>query len=306
MRVPELADVLRGAGLAVVETPGWQTRDHGPLSGVKTIVCHHTAGPATGEYPSLAVVRDGRPGLAGPLAQLGLGRSGTWYCISAGKAWHAGEVLKSDYGNDWSIGIEAEATGRGGVDTDWPDVQMQSYAAGCRALIDHYGLDSARVLGHKEVCSPPGRKSDPNFDMPGFRRRIAALTPGEVMPALDSADLAAIKKVVVEAVFTSSFGKDADGTPREYQEMFATLYSGVNTLLTRPAPAPVDVQALATALAAKLPTVDVAALATALAAQLPTAPAPGGSGDGVNGAEVRMIVEELLNRARLTTAPPAG
>ena len=169
MMVPDLAAVLRAAGLMVVETPGWQTRNHGPLLGVRTVVCHHTAGPATGDFPSLPVVRDGRPGLAGPLAQLGLARSGIWYTISAGKAWHAGVVLQPDYGNEWSIGIEAEATGH----DSWPEVQLASYARGCRALIDHYGLTPARVLGHKEVCSPPGRKTDPNFDMPAFRARIA-------------------------------------------------------------------------------------------------------------------------------------
>ncbi|CAF1248999.1 unnamed protein product [Rotaria sordida] len=72
-----LADILRGAGVNVVEVAGWKTRGHGVMSSVKGIIVHHTAGPATGDFPSLAVVRDGTSSLAGPLSQLGLGRTGT-------------------------------------------------------------------------------------------------------------------------------------------------------------------------------------------------------------------------------------
>ncbi|CAF1082927.1 unnamed protein product, partial [Adineta ricciae] len=43
-----LADILRGAGLNVVEVAGWRTRGHGVMSSVKGIVVHHTAGPASG------------------------------------------------------------------------------------------------------------------------------------------------------------------------------------------------------------------------------------------------------------------
>ncbi|CAF1192845.1 unnamed protein product [Rotaria sordida] len=77
-----LADILRGAGLNVVEVAGWKTRGHGMMSSVKGIIVHHTAGPATGDFPSLAVVRDGTSSLAGPLSQLGLGRTGTCYLFN--------------------------------------------------------------------------------------------------------------------------------------------------------------------------------------------------------------------------------
>jgi hypothetical protein len=33
-------------------------------------------------------------------------------------------------------------------------------------------VPTARVLGHKEVATPTGRKVDPNFDMPAFRGRV--------------------------------------------------------------------------------------------------------------------------------------
>ena len=90
----DLADILRGAGLAVVERPGWRTRGHGQMSGVRCVVLHHTAGPATGEAPSLGVVENGRPGLTGPLAQLVLGRSGTWYVVAAGLCHHTGATFE--------------------------------------------------------------------------------------------------------------------------------------------------------------------------------------------------------------------
>jgi hypothetical protein len=85
-----LAEVLEDAGLKVAEVAGWRTRGRGDVGSIKGIVCHHTAGPHTGNMPSLGVITIGRPDLAGPLAQLGLGRDGTFYVVAAGRANHAG------------------------------------------------------------------------------------------------------------------------------------------------------------------------------------------------------------------------
>ena len=170
----DLATVCREAGLKVVEVKGWKTRGHGKFRGTKTVVCHHTAGPSKGNMPSLNVIAFGRAGLAGPLCNLGLGRDGTVYIVAAGYGYHAGVVRSQSYANDYAIGIEAEATGL----TTWPEVQMDAYALLCKALCDHYGIGVDRVLGHKEVCSPVGRKTDPNFSMDALRtsvRHIAAI-----------------------------------------------------------------------------------------------------------------------------------
>lgn len=188
----DLADACRKSGLKVVEVKGWTVRGHAPFTHVETIVCHHTAGPASGNMPSLEVVKSGRPGLTGPLCNLALGRDGTVYVVAAGVAYHAGAVSSKAYDNWHAIGIEAEATGT----SAWPEVQMDAYARLCAALCAHYGIEVSRVLGHKEVASPRGRKVDPNFDCDVFRKRVivAAHTRKEpqMTPALQfKADLLA-------------------------------------------------------------------------------------------------------------------
>jgi len=170
-----MANVLRDAGLKVVEQPGWTSRGHGDFGTPKGVLCHHTAGPAKGNMPSLAVITTGRSDLAGPLANLGLGRDGTFYCIAAGKAWHAGKGLYKGVsdGNGQLIGIEAENTG---LKTDpWPKVQMDAYAKGCAALLRHIGAPASMCAGHLEYALPKGRKSDPSFPMIKFRAAVAAL-----------------------------------------------------------------------------------------------------------------------------------
>jgi hypothetical protein len=174
-----LADVLRGAGLAVDESkvPNWRQRGHtdGPtLDAPVGVLGHHTAGPATGDLPSFGTVLNGRSDLAGPLANLMLSRSGVFVPIAAGRAWHAGAgscpwVPHND-GNGYLIGIEAESAGTG----DWTDAQLSAYPRGVAALLSHLGAGADRFLGHKEWA--PGRKPDPAGwpgDMAGFRSAVS-------------------------------------------------------------------------------------------------------------------------------------
>ena len=84
-----LEQVLSNAGLKVAVQPGWKTRGHGDVGTIKGVMCHHTAGSRNGNMPSLGVVTNGYGTLTGPLAQLGLGRDGTFYVIAAGKCFHA-------------------------------------------------------------------------------------------------------------------------------------------------------------------------------------------------------------------------
>jgi hypothetical protein len=168
-----LPRVLRAAGLTCLEIPGWQTRGHGDMGPVKFVLCHHTAEPIDSNLePDLQELINGRPDLAGPNANLGLGQNGKYYMIAAGKAWHAGPGVWHGFtmGNTQSIGIEAENNGLG---EPWPAVQMDAYARGVAAILKHLGAGPEMCAGHKEFALPKGRKIDPSFSMPDFRKTVA-------------------------------------------------------------------------------------------------------------------------------------
>lgn len=180
MLLTQLAAVAYRTGRPVKESQGWQTRGRpGGMTGVRTLVVHHTVDNPPGDYPSLAVVRDGRPGLPGPLSHYGIGRSGTIYVIAAGRCNHAGAVRDPDWANEFAIGVEAA---NNGVGEPWGEPLMESYVLLARALMAEFSLPVTRVLGHKEVCDPPGRKTDPSFDMGEFRERILGAKP-VIIPA---------------------------------------------------------------------------------------------------------------------------
>ncbi|MEV4672157.1 peptidoglycan recognition family protein [Actinomadura sp. NPDC049382] len=176
----QLAAVARRTGYPVTEVAGWQTRGHGPQPSVEGIVCHHTAGATGGgDYPSLGVVRDGRPGLDGPLSHFGLGRSGRIYVIAAGRCWHNAPSTSSHHTNSASLGIEAENDGR----QPWPAAQLDAYKRLCAELCKEYGLSASRVKGHKEVNT---QKPDPHsVSMADFRADVARLITGEDDMQLD-------------------------------------------------------------------------------------------------------------------------
>ena len=188
-----LPDVLRAAGLTVNEVPGWQNRGHGDEGKVLGVLCHHTCGPLHGDLPDLNVLIDGRPDLGGPLCNLGLGRSGQYWMIAAGKGWHAGRGIWQGVtdGNAHFIGIEAENIGTSNKDGSpqepWPGVQMDAYRRGCAAILTHIGAPPAMCAGHKEYALPKGRKDDPNFDMVKFRADIAMLMKPVVDPVTKTA-----------------------------------------------------------------------------------------------------------------------
>lgn len=177
-----LPEVLKLAGLKVALVPGWENRGRGDVGKIFGVLCHHTAGPKTGNMPSLNTLVKGRGGklpLPGPLAQLGLGRDGTFFIIAAGKAIHAGRGNLNGVtnGNSNLIGIEAENTGLPN-DSPWPAVQIDAYQRGVAAILKHIGQGAEFCAGHKEYALPRGRKTDPNFDMKPFRARVAALLKG--------------------------------------------------------------------------------------------------------------------------------
>jgi peptidoglycan hydrolase-like protein with peptidoglycan-binding domain len=174
-----LPDALKMAGLKVAPVDGWENRSRVDISHVFGVICHHTAGPKSGNMPSLKTLIQGRPDLPGPLAQLGLARDGTFFIIAAGKANHAGKGRFQGIPNANSnfIGIEAENTGLNN-DSPWPDVQLDAYHRGVAAILKHIGRGAEFCGGHKEYALPKGRKTDPDLDMDQFRAAVAAILSG--------------------------------------------------------------------------------------------------------------------------------
>lgn len=187
----QLAAVARRTGHEVVEVSGWKTRGHGPQPEVKGIVCHHTAGPKSGDYPSLAVVRDGRPGLDGPLSHFGIGRTGRIYVIAAGRCWHNAPSTSALHDNSSSIGIEAENTGTGQA---WPAAQLDAYRKLCAELCREFKLPASRIKGHREVNV---NKVDPKgIDMNTFRAAVAGLLDTKPAPKPPTQEDSTLKPVV--------------------------------------------------------------------------------------------------------------
>jgi peptidoglycan hydrolase-like protein with peptidoglycan-binding domain len=174
-----LPQVLKDAGLKVAPVDGWENRGRGDVGRTVGVLCHHTAGPRNGNMPSLNTLLQGRSDLPGPLAQLGLGRDGTYYVIAAGRCNHAGAGSWKGFstGNTNFIGIEAENTGLSN-DFPWPSIQVDAYARGVAAILKHIGQGADFCAGHKEYALPSGRKDDPDFDMNALRSTAAAILGG--------------------------------------------------------------------------------------------------------------------------------
>lgn len=183
----DLADIARTTGRQVIEVPGWKTRGRAAMTGVEAVMWHHTAtsAKATGDYPTLRIVRDGHPpnrdgkgGLAGPLSQFGIGRSGAIYVVAAGRANHAGSVYESWQQNSRCIGVEVEGDGR----TPFNAAQLATmYALGAALHRSRYKVPVSRNTTHKQAAYRHYRKTDPLGVTPasvqaGINQALAAPT----------------------------------------------------------------------------------------------------------------------------------
>jgi hypothetical protein len=154
MRALWLADVLRQAGLPVVEVAGWRERG-GSLFAPSMVFMHHDASPTTAsEAEMVNVVTHGRAGLPGPIGNVYIGRSCTVYVIASGKSNHAG-TGKVTLANQRSIGIEV---GNNGVGEPWSVELTDIYRRVVLALCGKLGVGVDRVYTHAAHTS---RKIDP-------------------------------------------------------------------------------------------------------------------------------------------------
>jgi len=162
----ELADVLRAAGLAVVEVDGWQhrARSSGGYDSDRpwVVMWHHTASQTTAENDVNYIV-NGSPDA--PIANTYLARDGVvWVCAGGATNTNGkgGPVAVSrgtvpvDSMNTYALSCEIANSGLGEA---YPAVQIDAAFRLSLAVTDWLGLSPADALGH--VDWSPGRKIDP-------------------------------------------------------------------------------------------------------------------------------------------------
>ncbi|AGT12137.1 lysin A [Mycobacterium phage Jabbawokkie] len=186
-----LEEVLRPAlGDRLKTLPGWQNSGHGDFKDIRGVMVHHTGN----SRESAQSIRNGRPDLAGPLANIHIAPDGTVTIVAVGVCWHAGQGsypwLPTNNANAHMIGIEcAWPTPRPdlpkGYDPAerWPDAQIISMRDTCAALALKLELPATRVIGHKEWAGAAQGKWDPgNLDMSWFRGEVRKDMEGFVFP----------------------------------------------------------------------------------------------------------------------------
>lgn len=173
-----IADRLRAQGVRVVEVDGWRDRGSSDFS-PRGSVNHHTAGPLSGNIPSLNTLIYGRSDLPGPLCNVAQARNNDAYVIAAGRANHAGSGgWRGLSGNSSVWGLEVENTGLDNepVRPDQVDTMAKIHAALLR------GTAGAEMnCQHKEWA--PDRKPDfHNMNGDDLRNRINNYLTGGGQP----------------------------------------------------------------------------------------------------------------------------
>lgn len=161
----EMADVLRAAGLSVVEVDGWETRARGSGgyqgSAPWCVMWHHTASNASPENDVSYIIN----AEDAPIANLYLARDGAVWVCAAGASNTNGKggpfevsrgVVPLDRMNEYAVSIEAA---NGGTGEPWSEVQIDAFFRTSLALTDWLGLEPDDALGHFDWT--PGRKIDP-------------------------------------------------------------------------------------------------------------------------------------------------
>ena len=259
----QIVRIAKRTGYPVVEA--WSGHNAGTMGTVVGPLLHHTATPESvgGDYPTLKVVRDGRPGLENSLAMYGIGRSGTIYCINDKISWHAGVGGWNGVsdGNGHFAGIEAE-----GPYQEWPEAELDAYEKLVASILIELGRGLDWAPTHAQFANPPGRKSDPyGFDMDRFKRNVQKyLNNPALLGEKEDDDLpyteAQLLDLMRRAVASTAAGKTQEGAgPANLDTYVKSTFDLVNKINDR-------VKALEAA--APAASVDVKALASEILKQL--------------------------------------
>lgn len=214
----DLADVLRDAGLTVVEIDGWKTRGRPSSTGQFNpvgVLWHHTGTLQGGKEYAEWLAKVGRSDLPAPLVQTSVGRDGTWYICAAGRANHAGTAKPSGSvaggdGNSLYVGVECQNNGAEG----WSKAQYDSMVTGGAALGAFLHCTTAAQRAHKET-SVTGKWDPGLLQMDKFRADIGAAMEDDM---LNDADRQFIKDTVHAAAV-----RENERDKRRYQRVVARL-----------------------------------------------------------------------------------
>lgn len=183
--IPWLADVLRGAGVPVVEEGDWRNRMRPGSFNPIGVLWHHTAATSSpsNPHPALNICINGRPDLAGPLCQALVDYNGVFHIISAGRCNHAGAArasgpIPAGDGNTMLIGWEIDYNG---VNQQMTSAQYNNSLKATAAVLRQLGRDASYARGHKETSTTG--KIDPSFiDLNVMRADVQRLLDGTTPP----------------------------------------------------------------------------------------------------------------------------
>jgi N-acetyl-anhydromuramyl-L-alanine amidase AmpD len=164
-------------------SPNHGSRPGGP-SDISAIVLHHTASGTVSAAQNI-----GRY-FQNPAAEVSshyiIGKDGAIVqSVQDGdRAWHAGESTFQGRGNvnDYSLGIEI--VNAGDNQDAYTDAQYSALIDLCAWMMKTYNISLERITGHRDICIPKGRKTDPsdNFDWDRVKKGVTARLAGQ-MPA---------------------------------------------------------------------------------------------------------------------------
>lgn len=200
----DLLDALKAEGLNVSTYGDWQTDDRPGVFDPIGVMLHHTAG-----HDDLVVVKNGRTGLRGPLANLWVSKSGHVVIVCDGRANDSGvgsgvvlrELLAGHAppadaakrhlpddtnGNPYFYDIEVENLGDGR--DPYPVVQIAAFIGAATAICRWHGWAANRVIHHREWTK---RKIDMSWrgDLRGLVASALALPlGGRVADEFDAAE----------------------------------------------------------------------------------------------------------------------